>query len=352
MKRGAKLKLPKRRRARGTGTIFRRGDVYVARVPVGRYAGGGTRYVEVTADTQAACIERMKAVQPPGPETTVTQWCERWLAQQQVRASTLGDRRHTVERWIVPQLGSYRVCELTAGIVERVVSGWTTGANTTRKNLGILRSCLEAARRAGLCEANAAKDVRGPRAKRRTVTIYAPAELRAIIAAATEPRAAVFALLASTGLRLGESLGLNVEDYDATAGTVRVQRTYDARHGERAPKSDNSRRTIRVPESARPALACAIGTRTRGPLFACEDGTTRRRHQHVRAQWKRFSAALGFAYRNPHQLRHSVGTALVAAGVPLGDVARYLGDTVQVIVSTYLHPTGADVCAALEAALK
>lgn len=347
-----KLKLRERRRARGTGTLFERSGQWVARVPVGRYPGGGTRYVEVRAPTQAACIERMRTVQPPGPETTVAQWCERWLTQQQVRPSTLGDRQHTVERWIVPHLGACRVCDLTAGQIERVVSQWTTGANTTRKNLGILRNCLEAARRAGLCEANPAKDVRGPRAKRRTVTIYTPAELRGIIAAATEPRAAVFALLASTGLRLGEALGLNVEDYDATAGTVRVQRTYDARHGERAPKSDNSRRTIRVPESARPALLRAIGTRTRGPLFACADGKTRRHHQHVRAQWKRFSAALGLAYRNPHQLRHSVGTALVAASVPLGDVARYLGDTVQVIVSTYLHPTGADVCAALEAALK
>jgi integrase len=347
-----KLTIPKRRRARGTGTIFERGGQWVARVPVGKYPGGGTRYVEVSAPTQAAVIERMKAVQPPGPDTTVAQWCERWISQAQVRPSTLADRRHTVARWIVPHLGAYRVCELTTGTVERVVSQWTTGPNTSRKNLGILRCCLEAARRAGLCETNAVKDVRGPRAKRRTVTIYTPAELAAIIAAAVEPRDAVFALLAATGLRLGEALGLNVEDYDAATGTVRVQRTYDSEHGERAPKSENSRRTIRVPESARAAVLRAIGTRTAAPLFACADGATRRRHQHIRAQWARFSAALKMPYRNPHQLRHSVGTALVAAGVPLGDVARYLGDTIQVIVSTYLHPTGADVCAALEAALK
>jgi integrase len=350
----AKLKVPKRRRARGTGTIFRRGDVYVARVPVGRYPGGGTRYVEVRAPTQAGVVERMRDVQPPGPDTTVSQWCERWLSQSQVRPSTLGDYRHTVERWIVPQLGGHRVADLTAGTVERAVSSWSTGPNTSRKNLRTLRACLEAARRAGLLTANPARDVKGPKAKRRQVTPFTPGELANIITSAARPTDAIHATMAATGIRIGEALGLNVEDYDATAGALTIRRTYDSRHGEREPKSENGKRTIRVPEFARPALLRAIGTRTRGPLFAADGtgGKGRRQHNTVRAAWRVYLRRLGYTYRNPHQLRHSVATALISASVPLGDVARYLGDSVQVIVSTYLHATGADVCAALEAALK
>lgn len=349
------LPRPKRkRRARGTGTIFERGELWVARVPVGRYASGKTRYVEVTAPTQAGVVERMRGVQPPGPDTTVAQWCARWLAQQQVRPSTLGDRRHTVERWIVPQLGAHRVAELTAGQIERVVSAWKLGPNTARKNLRTLRTCLEAARRAGLCTENPARDVKGPKAKRRDVTPFTPKELAAIVAAAVRPTDAVHALLAATGCRLGEALGANVEDYDASTGALTIRRTYDARHGEREPKSENGRRTIRVPAVARPALLRAIDGRTRGPLFAA-DGTAgqgRRQHTPVRQAWAVFLRRLGLPYRSPHQLRHSVATALVSAGVPLGDVARYLGDSVQVVVSTYLHAAGTDVCAALDAALK
>jgi len=41
-----------------------------------------------------------------------------------------------------------------------------------------------------------------------------------------------------------------------------------------------------------------------------------------------------------HQPRHSVATAMISAAVPLGDVAKYLGDTVQTVVATYLHATG------------
>lgn len=44
----------------------------------------------------------------------------------------------------------------------------------------------------------------------------------------------------------------------------------------------------------------------------------------------------------------SVASHLVAAGVPLADVARFLGDTVASIVATYLHAVGTDPAAAIE----
>jgi integrase len=78
---------------------------------------------------------------------------------------------------------------------------------------------------------------------------------------------------------------------------------------------------------------------------------TRRQHNTVRAEWAVLLRDLALAYRRPHVLRHSVGTALVAAGVPLGDVARYLGDSVQTVVTTYLHPSGTDPAEAMEKAL-
>jgi len=50
----------------------------------------------------------------------------------------------------------------------------------------------------------------------------------------------------------------------------------------------------------------------------------------------------GFRDRNPHQLRHTVATALISAADPIGDGAKYLGDAVEVVVMTDLHPTGKD----------
>lgn len=45
------------------------------------------------------------------------------------------------------------------------------------------------------------------------------------------------------------------------------------------------------------------------------------------------------------------GTALVAGGVPLGDVAKYLGDSVQVVVRTYTHASGTDPADTIEGVL-
>lgn len=342
---------PAKRRARGTGTIFQRSGQWVARVPVGKYPGGATRYVEVRAKSQAECVERMRDVQPPGPGTTVAQWCARWLAQCQVRPSTLTDYRVTVNRWIVPQIGSVRVADLTSETVSNLVRGWNLGPNTAAKSLRTFRVCLECAKRARLIAVNPASEVKGPRTKRKEVVTFPPVELKRIIAAAVEPSEAVYALLAATGLRLGEALGANVEDYDAAKGLLRVQRTYDTKHGEREPKSENGKRTITVPAAARPAILRVVGQRKAGPLFAGADGG--RRHQSaVRHAWARFLERLGLPYRSPHQLRHSVATALISAGVPIGDAARFLGDSVQVVVNTYLHATGTDPAVTLDGLLK
>ncbi len=60
---------------------------------------------------------------------------------------------------------------------------------------------------------------------------------------------------------------------------------------------------------------------------------------------------LAIEFRNIHQIRHSVATFLISESVPLGDVAKFLGDTVETVVKTYLHPAGTDPSDTLDRAL-
>lgn len=48
-------------------------------------------------------------------------------------------------------------------------------------------------------------------------------------------------------------------------------------------------------------------------------------YTNARARWSKMLEALGIEYRNPHQLRHTRATALIAKGAPLVGVARLLG---------------------------
>ena len=155
------------------------------------------------------------------------------------------------------------------------------------------------------------------------------------------------AVVAAVGCRIGEALALDVTDFDPTVGTLTITKTYSRHYGIGPPKSKYSTRTIRVPPAALPAILAAIRKRTAGLLFPSARGY-RRDEMSPREAWVKVLARVGLSYRNLHQLRHSVATALISAGVPLGDVAACLGDTVQTVVSTYLHPAGTDPSLAME----
>lgn len=135
-------------------------------------------------------------------------------------------------------------------------------------------------------------------------------------------------------------------DYDPATGRIAITKTYSPDHGVGPPKSRYSRRTLDLPPQARAVVEEAIAGRRSGVLFRTATGR-RLDHSHLLERFARLLTLLGLRQRTPHAMRHGVATAQVAAGVPLGDVARWMGDTVEMIVKTYLHQTGADVRGAM-----
>jgi integrase len=329
----------KRRRARGTGTIFRSRGRWCGRLPIGRNSEGHVLYVERWGATQAEVIERLKEAGPPGPDVTVAEWARRWLDSLDVRESSAASYRDSVEQRIVPQLGSVRLTALTPHQINAAIKTWGTGAmaSTVKKTLTHLRTCLRAAVLAELRPDNPASLAKPPRVPKIEIDPFTPAELAVIIAAARERGLCGIAILAGMGCRLAEVMALEVTDYDPAAQSLSItKQTGFNGIGTGPPKSINSTRTIGAPASVRPAILTAMGQRATGRLIAGSKMTLYR-------AWRTLLEELKIRYRNVHQLRHSVATMLVSAGVPIGDVAKYLGDSVETIVAVYVHPTGADV---------
>lgn len=347
------------RRVRGTGTIFpskTRG--WVGRVIVGVKPDGTPRYAERCARTQSALLKKLANVQPPGPTTTVSQWTARWLNSLDLAPRTLDSCRLSVRAYINPTLGRARLTALTAHQIEAAAKLWSqpaknknTGlsANTIRLVLAHLHTCLAAAVRAGILPTNPAKLAKKPKSQKAKIDPFSPRELaRLIHEAAKEDPTRIVAFLAATGVREGEAIALSVTDFNAKAGTISISRGYrNSRYGVGPTKTANSVRTIRVPTPALPAVRDAIGKRTTGYLFASTSDRPKN-HSSIRGPWKTLLKRLNLHWRNVHQLRHSVATAMISAGVPIGDVARYLGNTPAIVVKTYLHPAGVDPAAALE----
>jgi integrase len=346
---------PKGRRARGTGTIFpatRRGKpVWIGRKPVGRTATGKTVYKEVRGATQAEVVKRLAEAGPPKQDITVGAWVARWFATLQLKPRTVMNYRDDFDRHILPALGHLRVADVKPSHVEALavtLANKGLGTNSVRKALIHARIAFNAAVRDELISRNPVSLARKPKAVPKDVDPFSPVELAGIIeAAGAQLWDRPIALLAACGCRVGEALALDVTDFDPAAHTISITRTYHKVAGLGPPKTPQSVRTIRVPDVVLPVLAAAVAGRKTGPLFVTTNDT-RRNHELVFNAWAGVVKRVGLRYRNVHQMRHSVATALIAEGVPITDVAAYLGDKTETIVKTYLHPTKSDPADALD----
>ena len=157
----------------------------------------------------------------------------------------------------------------------------------------------------------------------------------------------------STGLRLGELLGLRWVDLDLEAGTAAVRRTsqYLGPGGVklRAPKTARSRRTIslspstvvvlrehRVAQNER-RLRMGPSYGDHGVVFAGHDGRLVAPYS-ASAEFRRVVRRLGLTGFRFHDLRHTSATLALQAGVPAKVVSERLGHaSVAFTLDTYAH---------------
>jgi integrase len=219
--------------------------------------------------------------------------------------------------------------------------------------LSNLRACLGAAVRAGLIPTNPVRSAKKPKSVKRKLDPFTAEELASIVSeGGKSPVSYILAFLAATGARAGEAIALGVGDYDATAGTVSIVKGFQgSKHGVGKTKTPGSVRTIAMPPQIIPVLDAAVSGRTSGYLFP---STTVRpkNHSALVRPWLSLLRRLGIRERNPHQLRHAFISCAVAAGLPIADVAKYVGNSPAMIMRVYLHPRNADVAGVMGAVLE
>jgi integrase len=332
-----------KRRARGTGSIF-----FSERLGcwVGRTSGAKQ---QVSGKTQGDVIRKLAALKPGGQKTTVKDWGERWVNSLTIRESTLKIYRFSLRKYINPNIGHLSISTVNAQHIKELVKklSLTLKASTLKTAMQHVRGLFQSALAAGMITANPAKLVRIPKVPKTRIDPFSPAELQKIIKSADGPYEMMFAVLAGTGCRRGEAIALEYSDIRKNTLSITKQR-----HGGKIgpPKSENSTREIGLPGAVLAIIRPLLADPTPGPLFSLRGKYLN--PSSIHDAWRRYLLRLGLRYRTLHALRHSVGTALISAGVPLGDVARFLGDSVGTIVNTYLHPAGKDPRLALDAILK
>jgi integrase len=298
---------------------------------------------------------------------TVATFLTGWLAAKSAagtRPKTMASYVSHVDRFLTPRLGHLRLSALRAQHIEALLReiaegnaerARPIGPTTLRRVHATIRSALGSARRQGLVSTNVASNVELPRASRPKARPWSAVELgRFLDSVAADRLGVMFELIALTGLRRGEALGLTWSDVDLeramltvrrqlvdVGGRVLVGKPKTASGEDRAVDLDG--RTVGTllahqlrQHTERQAWGAAWQEAPEVPdyaghpvalpdlVFRNEDGSPVRPEAATR-RFRQLASAAGVRGVRLHDLRHGQASLMLAAGVPLAVVSKRLG---------------------------
>jgi integrase len=356
-------------RARGEGTIYRRPDGRWSAQLRLEYGQRKTLYgrtrAEVQAKLQQLRRDREDGVVVGAPSISVGKYLARWLdeaARLKVRPRTFTGYGLNVRR-LDPLIGRIRLTQLTPQMIQgayaRLLAQGLAPRSVQQAHV-VLHGALRQAMRWGMVGRNAADGVIVPRAAPSEMATLTSEQLH-VLFAATEGQAlhALWVLLATTGLREGEALGLKWSDIAPEKATLIVRRALQRQASVGFvmvdPKTARSRRTIHLSRIAIQALAdhrarqremrLLAGASWRadfGDLVFCSRTGLPMGSSWPNVVFKRELAKAGLPRVRIHDLRHTAATLLLTRGVHPKVVQDMLGhSTVTLTLDTYSHVTPA-----------
>jgi integrase len=266
------------------------------------------------------------------------------------KRSTIQDYRGHLRRHLVPFFGDRPIDRIDPAQVAQYLKRKRSdglSSKTVQNHLNFLHGIFSFAIKRGWAHSNAVAYVDRPKKNRsphQRVRFLQPSELDKLIDAAPDDslgvvERALYLAAALTGLRQGELLALKWLDVDLSVGRVRVADNFTRGRMDN-PKSHEGRS---VPMAARLAreledLRQCSRFRADSDLVFCHPDT--RNVLDPSKMRKRFKDALARAEVRAitfHELRHTFGTQMAAAGAPLRAIQEWMGHADAKTTEIYRH---------------
>jgi len=295
---------------------------------------------------------------------------EVWLPARRssLRPSTAAAYEGTIRNYVLPDLGRARLQAIDGAALNQLYNrlltegrtdlrrgvGLGLAPKTVRNVHGVLARAMRDAVRWGQLQRNPCDAADPPRGRAPEMRAWTAEQLRLFVKAVESHRwAGVWMLMASTGMRRGEVLGLRWSDVDLAGSTVTIRSTrirYGKTTATSTPKTARGNRTIAIGPATRSALKAwkrtqtterlQVGSRWQGEhgLVATNIDGTAPNPEAFSNLFAKLVRAAGLPPIRLHDLRHSYATAALAAGVPVKVLSQRVGHAdVGVTLAVYAH---------------
>lgn len=353
-----------KRRGHNEGSIRQRTDgTWEARIslPAGKRKSfyGKTR-TEVHAKLRAAQRDFDAGIDHASGKLTVREFLEKWLSasvKPSVKVRTYEGYESIVRVRVFPHLGRkslVRVNPLDLQSLYTALAESGLSARSVQHTHRVLHLAFTQAMRWNMLTRNPCDGVTPPQAPRPELRVLNQEQVTALLDATREhPVSALYVLAVTTGMRIGELLGLKWQDIDLDAGKLVVQRALQ-RQNEAGlvfvePKTTRSRRTIMLSQRA---VAAVRRHKARQNELRLLTGSEWQDHDLIFTNstggapdpgWQRqiFQEELakaGLPRLRFHDLRHTAATMLLSQGVHPKVVSEMLGHaSITLTLDTYSH---------------
>ena len=275
-------------------------------------------------------------VDPKAGKTTLRSYAAGWEAAQVAGEATTRLTDNALRLHVLPALGDRPM----ASVLPSEVQAWVKGLSlklapgTVRNIYDVLAKVFSAAVEDRVVVLTPCRKIKLPQMSDEEVTPPTVDEVFKVVEAMPDEFRAAAVLLAGSGLRIGEMLGLKVSDIDFLRRTVRVERQRVQSGLVTPPKSKRSTRTVPVGQVVLDVLAAHLAEHPSGEWLFLKESGEPLDYPAWQKVWLPTRKAAG-REMDTHGLRHFFASALIAGGASVKQVQVVLGHSSAMITLRY-----------------
>ena len=343
---------------RGENIYKRKDGRWEGRYIRGRTPAGKAEYGYVYARSYTACREKRRKMEKAIPqksvltgEMSVAQAVSFFLSDRrgELKASTLGRYAYMTSHYIIPELGTVMLHELTPEKLSAFFRQLQDGGLSckTARDIGVLlKTIFKVVKKKCRCDCPG-RDAELPAYRGKKVEVFADHEIAALAQKVLETpdiTGLCILLVLNTGLRLGEICALRKSDIDYRSGFLRIERsaarvrdTSGTRLTVQAPKSSSSARLVAIPNDMLKLLETTT-QHIRSDNYLLTNTDTPMEPRTLQYRYRKLLERCGIRYRNFHALRHTYATRCMENGVDIKSLSELLGHAdIRTTLQTYIH---------------